>query len=188
MNDKINPAHYRSEPIETIDRIRLSMAHGWFVGFCLGNAMKYEARAGKKPGESAEADEGKAAWYRQMARHVQGEVSDPREPRWAKPGEAVPPWPVAFDLTNDPTVRTVTFRYRGEDWRVRVREPSGALGTVSVFRVSGGGGSPVMVSEDGLFGIWESLNRRDAFVRCMEYAVGVAFDEIMETIGGADGS
>jgi hypothetical protein len=52
----IRPKHYTSlkpEPIEVIE--------AWELGFCLGNAVKYIARAGKK-GDPVE-DLKKAAWY-----------------------------------------------------------------------------------------------------------------------------
>lgn len=54
--DPTNPAHYREltpEPIQVIE--------GWSLGFCLGNAVKYIARAGRK-GDALE-DLRKARWY-----------------------------------------------------------------------------------------------------------------------------
>lgn len=59
MADAVNhPLHYGGEdnPYEAIKVIE-----AWQLGFCLGNAVKYIARAGKK-GEAAE-DLRKAAWY-----------------------------------------------------------------------------------------------------------------------------
>ncbi len=56
--DHINPKHYtdlKPEPIEVID--------GWGLSFCLGNAVKYISRAGKKPGEDKLRDLNKAKWY-----------------------------------------------------------------------------------------------------------------------------
>lgn len=59
MNDDVtNPNHYKRlepEPIAVIE--------SWGLGFALGNAVKYIARAGAKPGESAASDLAKAAWY-----------------------------------------------------------------------------------------------------------------------------
>lgn len=55
-NDPINPKHYSAsglQPIEAIEK--------WNLGFCLGNAVKYIARAGLK-GDRAE-DLKKARWY-----------------------------------------------------------------------------------------------------------------------------
>lgn len=57
MADQINPTHYKAldpEPIVAIE--------GWGLGFCLGNAVKYIARAGRKT-ESPIDDLKKARWY-----------------------------------------------------------------------------------------------------------------------------
>lgn len=63
--EKTSPPHYaarRPEPITVIE--------GWGLGFHLGNSVKYIARAGTKPGESALDDLRKARWYldREIAR------------------------------------------------------------------------------------------------------------------------
>jgi hypothetical protein len=49
------------------------------MNFCLGNAMKYLWRAGKKPGSSAVVDLEKARWYieREIQR-VYGQVDETR--------------------------------------------------------------------------------------------------------------
>ncbi len=55
---KSSPRHYstlRPEPIEAIE--------GWGLTFSVGNAVKYIARAGRKPGESVLDDLRKARWY-----------------------------------------------------------------------------------------------------------------------------
>lgn len=55
---KTNPAHYSAltpEPIAAVE--------GWGLGFCLGSALKYIARAGRKPGETALEDLRKARWH-----------------------------------------------------------------------------------------------------------------------------
>ncbi len=56
---KTNPPHYTKgrliEPIAVVD--------DWNLSFCLGSALKYIARAGRKTGEPAEADLAKAIWY-----------------------------------------------------------------------------------------------------------------------------
>lgn len=67
------PQHY-SGAEEAIDVIRRELGDEKFIGFCLGNAMKYRLRSGRKPG--ADTDLEKASWYEQMARHVE----DPRHP------------------------------------------------------------------------------------------------------------
>lgn len=62
MNDKefVNhPAHYlKSSGHEVIDVIE-----AWDLDFCLGNAVKYIARAGKKDKDKREEDLRKAMWY-----------------------------------------------------------------------------------------------------------------------------
>lgn len=82
------PARYTAHGRETIDRIRdlagalgdalavgvgrpnaaEFLADNLFTYFCLGNALKYEDRAGLKG--PREEDEAKAAFYRAMASHV----------------------------------------------------------------------------------------------------------------------
>ena len=61
MSDQINhPTHYGGEnnPYEAIKVIE-----AWRLGFCIGNAVKYISRAGKKdPNRYIEYLE-KAAWY-----------------------------------------------------------------------------------------------------------------------------
>lgn len=60
MSDSIeqveHPAHYQGNGLEAIDVIE---AFG--LGFCLGNAVKYVLRAGKK--RDALTDLKKARWY-----------------------------------------------------------------------------------------------------------------------------
>lgn len=61
MSDKINhPIYYNSGKIETIDIIS---DQGWTEGFCLGNAIKYITRAGKKNAFTKIEDLEKAKWY-----------------------------------------------------------------------------------------------------------------------------
>lgn len=61
MSDNVNhPKHYNGnglEPIEVIEK--------WNLGFCLGNTIKYIARAGKKnfSREGTIEDLEKAIWY-----------------------------------------------------------------------------------------------------------------------------
>lgn len=61
-----DPLYYKAmnpEPITVIT--------AWGLGFNLGNVVKYVARAGRKPGQSAASDLAKAADYlaREIARH-----------------------------------------------------------------------------------------------------------------------
>ena len=53
-----HPAHYTDGNIECIDFITDKK-----LDFCLGNAVKYICRAGKKEGNSAEQDISKAIQY-----------------------------------------------------------------------------------------------------------------------------
>ena len=58
-NDPVNrPAHYTDGKIEVIDFIEDKK-----LGFCLGNAIKYIARAGKKNKDKEVEDLEKAIWY-----------------------------------------------------------------------------------------------------------------------------
>ena len=59
-DDPVNPAHYRFagdvyEPIKVI--------RAWSLGFALGNAIKYIARAGRKNPATMIEDLRKARWY-----------------------------------------------------------------------------------------------------------------------------
>lgn len=61
MTDQVDhPAHYggADNPYEAIQVIE-----AWGLGFCLGNAVKYISRAGKKPGTDAVTDLKKSLWY-----------------------------------------------------------------------------------------------------------------------------
>ena len=55
--DAINPSYYQNG-IETIEAIE-----AWGLGFCLGNAVKYISRAGKKDPTKTVEDLNKAIWY-----------------------------------------------------------------------------------------------------------------------------
>ena len=60
--DMVNsPAHYTDGGIETIDFIQAKLTPEQFVGMCVGNALKYLSRAGKK-GDRVK-DLRKARWY-----------------------------------------------------------------------------------------------------------------------------
>lgn len=73
------PTRYTSQGRETIDRIRDQLGDSGFVAFCIGNALKYEDRAGAKG--NAEEDAAKARWYRNMVDHVVDGKPDPRRGR-----------------------------------------------------------------------------------------------------------
>ena len=74
MTDAVNhPQHYggAENPFEAIKIIE-----AWNLGFCLGNTVKYIARAGKK--DAALQDLKKARWY--LDRHITFlEESDPHK-------------------------------------------------------------------------------------------------------------
>ena len=53
-----HPAHYNAGGVEAIDVIE-----AWDLGFCLGNVVKYLARAGKKSPATTVEDLKKARWY-----------------------------------------------------------------------------------------------------------------------------
>jgi hypothetical protein len=59
--DNVNhPDYYNQGNIEVIDYIE---DQGMMSGFCLGNAIKYISRAGKKNPETEIEDLSKARWY-----------------------------------------------------------------------------------------------------------------------------
>ena len=59
VNDNVNhPSHYTSGKIEVIDFITDQK-----LTYCLGNAVKYVARAGKKDPNKTIEDLQKAVWY-----------------------------------------------------------------------------------------------------------------------------
>jgi hypothetical protein len=59
--DPVNrPKHYADRGIEVIDYIEDC---GWGLAFCLGNAVKYISRAGRKDPEKLVEDLEKARWY-----------------------------------------------------------------------------------------------------------------------------
>ena len=62
VHDEVNhPSHYTDGGIETIDFIEAKLTPEEFRGYCVGNALKYMSRAGKKG--DATTDLKKAQWY-----------------------------------------------------------------------------------------------------------------------------
>lgn len=52
MNDNvISPAHYTAGNIETIDYIRDKLTKEQFIGYCIGNVLKYVSRYRLKGGK-----------------------------------------------------------------------------------------------------------------------------------------
>lgn len=68
-NDTTHPNHYARLSPEPIDVIE---AWGLGPAFCVGNAIKYLARAGHKAGAADADDLAKAEWYVARARAVAG--------------------------------------------------------------------------------------------------------------------
>ncbi|HHW91071.1 MAG TPA: DUF3310 domain-containing protein [Firmicutes bacterium] len=58
--DKINPDHYKTGGIETIDFIKAKLTEEQFKGYLAGNVIKYLSRFEHKAGE---VDLQKARWY-----------------------------------------------------------------------------------------------------------------------------
>lgn len=67
-SDIDHPAYYKQGGIEAIDVIE-----AWNLGFCLGNTVKYIARAGRKT-ENGLHDLKKAMWY--LNREIRKRESD----------------------------------------------------------------------------------------------------------------
>ena len=63
-DDPVNhPSHYTSGKYEVIDIIEDQLGANGIRGFCLGNAIKYICRAGKKDPVKTRQDLEKAIWY-----------------------------------------------------------------------------------------------------------------------------
>jgi hypothetical protein len=58
--DRINPKHYKTGGIETIDFIKAKLTDEQFKGYLAGNVIKYLSRFEHKAGEE---DLQKAGWY-----------------------------------------------------------------------------------------------------------------------------
>jgi hypothetical protein len=79
MSDSVNhPSHYNKGKIEVIEFIE---DQGFGDGFCLGNAIKYIARAGKKDKSKTLEDLKKARWYLDRQIEILQAVEDDRSPR-----------------------------------------------------------------------------------------------------------
>lgn len=59
-DEKVNhPSHYGGDTVYEA----IKVIEAWGLGFCLGNAVKYISRAGKKAGSTVLEDLKKARWY-----------------------------------------------------------------------------------------------------------------------------
>jgi hypothetical protein len=84
MNDDTGfisiPARYDlGNGIEAIDYIRSQLGDEAFYSFCIGNAMRYRLRMGKKGPEHI--DQEKLKFYEMMAAHIKTGSPDPRANR-----------------------------------------------------------------------------------------------------------
>ena len=63
--DMVNhPSHYKlKNGLEAIDVIKAMLTEEEFIGFCKGNALKYQFRAGKKDQAKTTEDYKKAMFY-----------------------------------------------------------------------------------------------------------------------------
>ena len=89
--DVVNhPQHYQltlpnGEPIEAIDYIQAVLGDDGAVSYCVGSAIKYLSRAGRKGGNSQEQDLRKAAWFCTKGAQVCEDIIDLGETNNAKP-------------------------------------------------------------------------------------------------------
>lgn len=76
-----NPAHYQltlpdGNDIEAIEYIQAVLGDTGAVDYCVGSALKYLSRAGRKGGNSREQDLRKAAWFCTKGAQVCEEITD----------------------------------------------------------------------------------------------------------------
>ena len=90
-DSKVNPSHYRTHPDgkEAIDVVVETLGTEGTIAFCRGNVIKYQRRAGMKPGAEKFSDLAKADWYAQFAAHLMFPESfeDPRSKRAIQPNK-----------------------------------------------------------------------------------------------------
>jgi hypothetical protein len=88
--DAVNhPPHYQlrlpgGEPVETIDYIQAVLGNNGAASYCIGSAIKYLSRAGRKNGNSREQDLRKAAWFCTKAAQVCEDIEDDEKPSNAR--------------------------------------------------------------------------------------------------------
>lgn len=65
MNDMVNhPKHYKlANGMESKDVVQLVLTPEEYKGWCKGNALKYQFRAGKKDPAKIKEDYEKAVWF-----------------------------------------------------------------------------------------------------------------------------
>ncbi len=77
MNDMVNhPSHYKlANGLESKDIVRATLTPEEYKGWCKGNALKYQFRAGKKDPSKIKEDYEKAVWFlNEMIRIMDKEV------------------------------------------------------------------------------------------------------------------
>lgn len=74
QNDPINPNHYKSYSVETIDMMIRIYGLEWTAIHCELTAFKYRQRLGKK--DSIEQDLGKEAWYLNKAKELRNKLNN----------------------------------------------------------------------------------------------------------------
>lgn len=72
MSDSINPDHYKSGGIETIEYMQAKLSKEEFYGYIKGNALKYISREGLKSEKLTDKidDCSKAIWYLEQMKKV----------------------------------------------------------------------------------------------------------------------
>lgn len=67
-NNVDHPSHYNQGDIECIDAIESALGKEKFIGFCIGNAIKYSWRSEHKSNAIEDLD--KALWYINKAKET----------------------------------------------------------------------------------------------------------------------
>jgi hypothetical protein len=96
MSEAVNhPQHYQANGIEVIEMIE---ALGFGEGFCIGNAIKYAGRAGKKDSTKYVEDLEKAVWY--LKRRIETAQAERDGRETVRPNDMNPrPFPSLTDHT-----------------------------------------------------------------------------------------
>jgi hypothetical protein len=68
ITNKIDGPEYYGGKDNPLETIKIIEANGWGWGFCMGSALKYLTRAGKKNSEETEDDLDKGIWYLERAK------------------------------------------------------------------------------------------------------------------------
>lgn len=115
MSEVNHPKHYNDGKIEVIEFIEDKK-----LGFHLGNAVKYIARAGKKDPSKTIQDLEKAIWY--IKRQIETFKDDPRRPNDMNPRTdyPVPPINTATEREVCPQCNSMEFFVRKDMTSTRV--------------------------------------------------------------------